>query len=64
MTYLLLYDPEPLGASASHLARHGAQVRQERSREVRKAFHRDLRARLGLPAAEALKITNPTGETQ
>jgi hypothetical protein len=41
--------------SARHLGKLGAQTRQERARAKRKAFHRELRQQLGLPAVEAFK---------
>lgn len=51
MTYHLLLDtPTP-----SECARRLAQVRQDQAREARRSFHRDLRARLGLPEAEGLR---------
>lgn len=53
MTYRLLLDFTP-SECARQLGKLGAQVRQDRDREARRAFHRDLRDRLGLPPAEAL----------
>lgn len=41
--------------AASTLGKRGAQVRKERERERFLSFHRDMRARLGLPECEAFK---------
>lgn len=52
MNYRLITDASD---SARNLALIGAQVRQERARAKRRAFHRELREQLGLPEAEALR---------
>lgn len=41
--------------AAPTLGKHGNKTRQERERARKLAFHRDMRARLGLPPAKALE---------
>lgn len=44
-----------LRIAAILLGKHGRQVRRERTAAERRKFHRDMRARLGLPPAKALE---------
>lgn len=46
---------KPTPPTPSECARRLSQVRQDKAREARKAFHRELRERLGLPPREALR---------
>lgn len=51
MTYELLIDiPAP-----SECARRLAQVRPDKAREAKLAFHREMRERHGMPPLEALR---------
>jgi hypothetical protein len=44
-----------LSLAASLMGKHANQTRKDRERERKLAFHRDMRARLGLPPAKALE---------